>query len=248
VIAGSTSVQPLSELLAETFMEGNEAVRVEVQGGGSGQGLKAVREGVADIGALSRTLKADERTEISEEIIIAIDGIGVIANEGVGVDALTKMQLRQIFKGEIKNWRDVGGKDLAVVVVAREEGSGTRTAFCEIAGVMENDGAGGETDGTTPDALIQGSTGAVRQTVAGTEGAVGYISLGALDGSVAILEIEGVVPSHETVRNGEYPLARPFLYVTGGPLSPEAAVWIDFVLSEQGQAVVTAAGFVPVAG
>ena len=246
VTAGSTSVQPLSEELAAVFMDANPGITVEVQGGGSGQGIKAIQEKIADIGALSRELKDEEKSSVAEDFVIAKDGVAVVVNPATTVDDLTIEQIKKIYTGEITNWSEVGGEDAPIVVVSREEGSGTRGAFTEITKVAGKNEAGEEVDNTTKDALVQGSTGAVMQTVATTPNTIGYVSLGSLADTVKALKVEGSVPTAETVLSGEYKISRPFNYVTGGELSEAAQMYIDFVMSPEGQAIVEDNGFIPV--
>lgn len=246
VTAGSTSVQPLSEELAAAFMDANSGISVEVQGGGSGQGIKAIQEKIADFGALSRNVKDEEKAAVTKEYVIAKDGIAVIINPDSNVENLTLEQVKKIFTGEIKNWSEVGGDDAPIVVVSREEGSGTRGAFTEITKVMEKNEAGEEIDNTTKETLVQGSTGAVMQTVASTPNTIGYVSLGSLSDMVKAVNVENVAPTEETVLSGEYKISRPFLYVTGGELSEAAQLFIDFILSDEGQAIVEESGFIPV--
>lgn len=246
VIAGSTSVQPLSEELAAAFMDANSGISVEVQGGGSGQGIKAIQEKIADFGALSRNVKEEEKAAITEEFVIAKDGVAVIVNLESKVDNLTIEQIKKIYTGEITNWSEVGGEAATIIVVSREEGSGTRGAFTEITKVLEKNEAGEEIDNTTKDSLVQGSTGAVMQTVATTPNTIGYVSLGSLGNTVKTVNVEGIAPSEETVLSGEYKISRPFLYVVGGELTEAAQFFIDFILSEEGQAIVKESGFIPV--
>jgi len=246
VTAGSTSVQPLSEELAAAFMDANEGITVEVQGGGSGQGIKAIVEKIADFGALSREVKDEEKASVSDIIVIAKDGVTVVVNPASTVENLTIEQIKKIYTGEITNWKEVGGEDAPIVVVSREEGSGTRGAFTEITKVTAKNEAGEEVDNTTKDALVQGSTGAVMQTVATTPNTIGYVSLGSLSDTVKAVTVEGVAPSNETVLSGEYKISRPFNYVTGGELSEAAQLFIDFIMSEEGQAIVEESGFIPV--
>lgn len=246
VTAGSTSVQPLSEELAAAFMDANPGITVEVQGGGSGQGIKAVQEKIADLGALSREVKDEEKASVTTEYVIAKDGVAVIVNPETNVENLTIEQIKKIYTGEITNWNEVGGDDAKIVVVSREEGSGTRGAFTEITKVTEKDAAGQEIDGTTKDALVQGSSGAVLQTVATTPNTIGYVSLGSLADTVKALNVENVAPTTETVLSGEYKISRPFLYAAGGELSEAAQKYIDFVMSAEGQKIVEESGFIPV--
>ncbi len=246
VTAGSTSVQPLSEELAAAFMDANSGITVEVQGGGSGQGIKAIAEKIADFGALSRNVKDEEKASVAEEFVIAKDGVAVVVNPESTIENLTIEQIKKIYIGEITNWSEVGGEDAPIVVVSREEGSGTRGSFTEITKVLSKNDAGEEIDNTTKDALVQGSTGAVMQTVATTPNTIGYVSLGSLSDTVKAVSVEGVIPSNETVLAGDYQISRPFLYVRGGDMTEAAQLFIDFIMSAEGQAIVEDNGFIPV--
>lgn len=246
VIAGSTSVQPLSETLAQTYMENNPDVTVEVQGGGSGQGIKSIEEGIADIGSLSREVKDEEKASVAEEFVIAKDGVAVVVNADVTAEDLTIEQIKGIYTGEITNWSEVGGEDADIVVVSREEGSGTRGAFTEITGVLTKDDDDNEIDNTTADALIQSSTGAVKETVSTTPNSIGYVSLGSLDDTVKAVKVEGVEATVDTVLSGDYQIQRPFVYVVNGEMTDAAKAFIDFALSDEGQIIVEENGFIPV--
>lgn len=239
-IAGSTSVQPLSEELATAFMAKNSGVRVEVAGGGSGAGVKAAQTKTADIGSASRELKAEE-TGI-KGMAIAIDGIAVIVNPNNGVGDITLAQVKDIFSGKITNWKEVGGKDSQIVVVNREEGSGTRGAFEEI--VLQK----GDKVAFTDKAIIQNSTGAVREAVSQDVNAIGYISIGGMNSSVKTVKIEGNDASVDNIKVKKYPIARPFNYVINEvqTLSPQAQAYVDFVLSSEGQKIVEENGYIKV--
>lgn len=236
-LAGSTSVQPLAEELGTFYMEVNGDARIEVAGGGSGAGVKAAQSGTADIGMASRALKAEE-TGI-EAIAIAIDGIAVVVNKDNAANDLTKDQIKDIFNGKIKNWKEVGGNDANIVVVNREEGSGTRDAFKEL--VL------GEEE-FVAEAIIQNSTGAVREAVSQDINAIGYISLGGLNDTVHAVKVDGVEATEETIKQGNYPISRPFNFLLNeGTESTEITqAFIDYVLSPEGQAVVADHGYVTV--
>lgn len=234
-IAGSTSVQPLSEELGNAFMEKNPGISINVAGGGSGAGIKAASDGTAEIGASSRELKPEEKRGLVETLI-ARDAIVVIVNPANRVEDLTVEELRKIFSGEIVNWKDVGGADTPVDVYTREDGSGTRGAF--------EDAVMRETR-ISPKAGVQNSTGALRTAVAGDPNGIGYVSLGSVNESVKIVAVDGVKPEKKTVLNGTYKLARPFLYLTKGAPSGDAKKFIDFVLSPEGQRIVEQE-FIPV--
>jgi len=233
IIAGSTSVQPLSEELAAAFMAQHPDVTIEVQGGGSSVGVKSAADDIADIGAASREVKDSEKSLGLDEYVIAKDGIAVVVNSDLDVEDVTMEQIKKIYTGEITNWSAVGGPDADIVVVTREEGSGTRGAFVEITGVEGDDG-----DMTTINALVQPSTGAVKQTVSTTPNSIGFISLGALDDTVKGLKVEGVEATTENILDGSYKISRPFNYLTNGEVSEVVQAYIDFVFSTEGQEIV----------
>jgi len=228
-------------------MDIHSKVIIDVQGGGSGQGVKAVEEDLVDFGALSRELKDEEKAVVKHDWVIAKDGIAIVVNKDVDVDDLTKDQIKGIFTGEIKNWSEVGGTNEKIEVIVREEGSGTRDAFNELTGVLGKDADGNNVDNTVETAIIQGSTGAIVQTVGATEHSIGYISLGSLNDSVTALKVGGVSPSAATVLDGSYVVSRPFILITGRDLSEQAQAFIDFIMSAEGQTIVKESGFIPVA-
>jgi phosphate transport system substrate-binding protein len=239
-IAGSTTVQPLAELFAEAFMAANPDVSIDVQGGGSSVGVKAAGEATSDIGTASREIKDEEKTEFPnlQVFIIARDGIAVIANADVPVEGLTLDQVRGIFSGGVTNWNEVGGPDEAIIVVSREEGSGTRDAFQEM--VMGKDVL------ITENAILQPSNGAVRTTVSTTPFSIGYLSFGYLDESVKALTVDGIVPTEENASNGTYPVVRPLNMLTNGEPQGVVKAFLDYILSADGQAVVKEEGYIPV--
>ena len=241
-LAGSTSVQPLAEELALAFMEVNPGVTVDVQGGGSSAGVTAAGEGTADIGNASRPVK-DEEFETYPDIIpqvVAYDGIAVVVNSGVELDSLSIEQVAQIFAGEITNFSEVGGPDAEIIVISREEGSGTRDAFQDL--VME---AGDEELLIADNAILHNSNGAVRTAVAGTENSIAFLSFGFMDDSTSNVSIDGVEPSVENVLNGTYTVYRPFNMITNGEPTGLAAEFLNFVLGAEGQEIV-AEDYIPV--
>lgn len=238
IIAGSTSVQPLSEELAAAFMAQYPDVTIEVQGGGSSVGVKSAADDIADIGAASREVKDSEKSLGLDEYVIAKDGIAVVVNSDLDVEDVTMEQIQKIYTGEITNWSAVGGPDAEIIVVTREEGSGTRGAFVEITGILSKDADGNKVDYTTINALVQPSTGAVKQTVSTTPNSIGFISLGALDDTVKGLKVEGVEATTENILDGSYKISRPFNYLTNGEVSEVVQTYIDFVFSNEGQEIV----------
>jgi len=237
-VAGSTSVQPFAELLEEHYAAKNPgAAPINVQGGGSTAGVRAAASGIADIGMSSRNLKDEELASGLQTLPIARDAIAVIVHPTNPATHLSTEQVRGVFSGGISSWSGLGGEEATIVVVTREEGSGTRGAFEDLLMGGASISAG---------ALRQDSNGAVRVIVAGNPAAIGYISLGVADERVKTLRLDGVKPTIESVVSGEYALARPFLFLWKTELSPAAQAFVDFVLSTEGQILLASEGLVPV--
>lgn len=234
-IAGSTSVMPFSEKLAEHFMLEHPTFAINVQAGGSTAGVQACITHTVDIGMCSRELQGDEK--VLTAIPICYDGIAVVVNPLNPVTSLSLNQARDIFNGTVKNWSALGWIDRRIDAVSREEGSGTRGAFEEL--VMGTD--------TIDDAtMVQDSNGSVREVVATDPYAIGYISLGIVDTRVTAVAIDNVKPSVETIETKQYKIVRPFLYLTMGTPSEAARLFIDYVLSEAGQSLLMKEGLIPV--
>ena len=233
-LAGSTTVQPLAEVLAEAYMDMNPDVVIEVQGGGSSVGVTSAGEGTVDIGMASRAVKDSEMETFPDLQIftIARDGIAIVTNPVTTPPSLSIAQVRDIFAGEITNFSEVGGPDAPITVVSREEGSGTRAAFEEL--VMEHE----EEKVITENALLQQSNGQVRTTVSTTPNAIGYLSFGFLDDSTTPVAIDGVEPTVDNVKNDSYPIARPLNMLTKGEPNDLARSFLEFILSDQGQEIV----------
>ena len=242
-LAGSTTVLPVAETVAEAFMELYPDVAVEVQGGGSSTGVTSAGEGTADIGNASRNIKDSELETFPELQIftIAYDGIAIVTNPGTELPSLSIAQVQSIFAGEITNFSEVGGPDAEIIVISREEGSGTRGAFEEL--VME---AGDEEKVITDTAILQNSNGSVRTSVAETPNSIAYLSFGYLDDSVSTVAINDVDPTVANVLNGTYPIFRPLNMVTNGAPGELAQMFLDYILSDDGQAIAVEEGFISV--
>ncbi len=232
-IAGSTSVQPFAEKLAEIYMEINPKLAINVQGGGSTAGIKACREKAAQIGTSSRELHADE--EDLRKIIIAKDGIAVIVHPLNPINDISIEQLQGIFSGRIRSWALLGWVDKPIYFVNREEGSGTRDAFENL--VMKK----GE---ISDEALVQDSNGAVREIIANNPQAIGYISFGIINKQVKALAVNSITPDLSTIKSNQYTLTRPFIFVLPNPPSKLAQQFVDFVLSREGQEILEKEGLV----
>ncbi|MCD1295721.1 phosphate-binding protein [Methanocella sp. CWC-04] len=234
-VTGSTSVQPYADELALAFEEKYRGTRVLVSGIGSGPGIKATADGTCDMGMSSRELKAEEEAQDLKPHIIAYDGIAIIVNKANPVSDLTTDNIKEIFAGNITNWKDVGGNDAQIVVVTREAGSGTRGAFEEL--VMQK----GSKANITMAAIQQGSNGQISTVIKGNTNAIGYISFGTLSDDVKALKVDGIAPSVGTIKDKTYSIQRPFLFVTKGNTAETNALvkaFLEFTLGSEGQAVL----------
>lgn len=235
-ISGSTSVGPLAEKLAMKYEE-LVNVKIEVNQIGSSAGIANAMNGVSQIGMSSRDLKPEERNSGIEELVIAYDGIVVVAHPTNPVKDLTMEQVKQIFTGEITNWKDVGGKDMEIVVVSREDGSGSRDAFQEIVGYKSGQ--------LIRNAIVASGNGNIKTTVAMNKHAIGFISFEYIDSSISTMNINSVEATSENVLNGSYSLSRPFLFVHKGEVSATAHAFMDFILTPEAQKIVEQAGAIP---
>ena len=236
-MAGSTSMEKLANAVAEAFMEKYPGVSVTAEFTGSSAGIESLEGGSVDIGNSSRSLKDEEKAAGCVENIVAIDGIAVVLDPANTVTDLTQDQLVQIYKGEVTNWKDLGGPDEQIVVIGREAGSGTRDAFEELMDVKDSCKYAQELD----------STGAVLAKVAATPGAVGYVSLDVLDDTVNGLKINSVEPTEDNILAGDYVLQRPFVMATKGEISEQSKqvqAYFDFINSADGQNVIKSVGLI----
>ena len=238
-MVGSTSMEKFANALCESFMAKYPNVTATAEFVGSGAGIEAVTNGSADIGNASRALTDEEKANGISENIVAIDGIAVVVDPANTVENLTKQQLTDIYAGTVTNWSDVGGEDAPIVVVGREAGSGTRSAFEELLGLEDACVYSNELD----------STGAVMARVASTPGAIGYVSLDVLDDSVKALNLDDVAPTEENIKAGDYFLSRPFVMATKGTIDEQNDVvkaLFDYISSPEGQEIVKSVGLITV--
>lgn len=233
---GSTSMEKVIKAVNGAFMEKNKGVTVNLNLTGSGTGIQEASEGKCDIGNSSRKLK-DEEAEKLDATVVGLDGIALVVNPANKLEDITLQDLAKVYSGEITNWKELGGDDKAIVVIGREDGSGTRDGFESI--VM------GDKEPKYAQELE--STGSVINAVATTDGAIGYASLANVDETVKALKIGGVEATEENVKSGAYEVQRPFICATlKGSDNKLAKAYLDFILSEEGQALVLAQGAVPV--
>lgn len=234
---GSTSMEKVIGSLGEAFQMENEGIAFTYSPTGSGSGIKAVQEGRCDIGLSSRDLKDDEAAAGLTATVLAYDGIAIVVNPENPVDDLTIQQIADIFTGKVTNWSEVGGADAEIVLIGREAGSGTRDGFESITG--------------TEDACAYRqeltSTGDVIATVAQNPGAIGYASLASVKDAVKAVAVDGVTPTNDTIKNGSYPVQRPFVLVTkaDAQLSDAAQLFFDYATSTAAADIISGAGVVP---
>jgi len=235
---GSTALQPLMEQAATQFMAGNPNARIVVQGGGSGTGLTQVAQGAADIG--NSDIYAEEKEGIDASQLtdhqICVVGMACVVNPAITVDNLTKQQLIDIFTGKTTNWNSVGGPDQKIVLVNRPKASGTRATFKKYALGGAEEASGIEED----------SSGTVRKIIKETPGAIGYLALSYLDGSLKVVNLDGVTPAKENVINGKYPVWAYMHSYTKGKPGGAVDAFLQYMLSEDVQKnIVPQLGYIP---
>jgi phosphate transport system substrate-binding protein len=241
-IQGSTTVLPIAQKAAERYMDLHSTVNIQVSGGGSSVGVKSAGEGTADIGMASREIKNEEKSEYPNlnPITVARDGIAIIVHSSNTVNRLTVEEVKGIYDGTYTNWSELSGEDIEIVVVGRDSASGTREFFWNE--VMQK-------DDFVDIMLEKNSNGAVKQTVAQTPGAIGYVGLGYIDTTVKAVQIKSgdqyVAPTIENVKNGSYPISRSLYLLVNGEPAGLIKEFIDFVLSTEGQMIIEEEGFVP---
>lgn len=240
---GSTTVLPIAQKVVEAFMKEHPDVNISVSGGGSGNGIKALIDGTTDIANSSRFLK-DEEVKLAFEkgvypvpFAVAYDCIVPVVHPENPVKDLTMAQLKAIYMGEIKNWKEVGGSDKEIVVVSRDTSSGTYEVWEEKVMKKERVYAG---------ALLQASSGAVAQTVSKNKFAVGYLGIGYVNKSVKALTVNGIPGNEETALSGKFPVSRALFMFTKGWPSRDVLNFINYILNPQkGQKFIREVGFVP---
>ncbi|MDT9546277.1 MAG: phosphate ABC transporter substrate-binding protein [Chlorobium sp.] len=241
VIDGSTTVGPIAKSFAAYF-KNRYGVGVTVSESGSGNGVKSLINGTCDIAAMSRAMKSREISAAATKGVnpiahtIALDGIAIVVHPSNPVASLTRAQIAAIYEGRITSWAGVGGPNVRIVLVQRESNSGTQGSFGEL--VM------GKGVRITRSAETHASNGAVKNRVSSTPGAIGFLGLGFVDGSVKVLAVNGVRPSLPAIRNGSYPVSRPLYMYTNGQPAGLVKQFIDFAGTAEGMRIVGELGFI----
>jgi phosphate transport system substrate-binding protein len=233
-LAGSTAFQPFAEKLAEQYMNINKNVAITVQGSGSAVGIQSAISGAAQIGMADLVILPEEAKTLTATVV-ARDGIALVVNPASSITNLSTQQVRDIFNGNIKNWKDVGGNNAPITVVSREAGSGTRSSFEQIITDIN----------LTRDALIQESNGTIRETVANDPNAIGYLSHGLLNEKVKSVRLDEHECSVESMTTGKYKLVRPIYFLVKGNPEGEIKNFTDYILSDEGQRTIKADGLLP---
>lgn len=237
-IAGGTAHIPVMKEAAKQIVQFNPQIQISIGGGGSGLGIKQAGEGLVDIGNAGRKPTDDEISKFNLKLLKwAIDGVGAVVHPGNSVKTLTGDQLQMIFAGKITNWQEVGGADKGINLYTRDQASGTRKVFWKKA-LAKGD--------ISAKANVVVSNGAMKTAVASDPFAIGYVSVGHIDNSVVAVALDGVKPTLETVRNGEYKVSRGLYSLTKGDATGLAKLFLDFIVSPTGQQIVGDKGFIPV--
>lgn len=244
-IDGSTTVGPIADAFTEAFKSDYPDLEITVKKTGSGDGAAALVDGRCDIAIMSRFMKEKEFIKAVENgvfpvaHVVAMDGVCVVVHPSNPVTELTTSQIRDIYQGKISNWKEVGGQDSPIVVISRDTSSGTYETFHGLVMNSEEMGSKVEYVNANPQAHARVKT---------TVGAVGYVGIGFLDSNVKALKVDGILPSRLTIATGQYPVARPlFMFTNGYPkLGSMTYKFCTFYLTETGQEIIEAKGFVPV--
>ncbi|MBI3304106.1 MAG: phosphate ABC transporter substrate-binding protein [Deltaproteobacteria bacterium] len=241
-LAGSSTIQPVAEVLGQEFERLHLEARVNVQGGGSSVGITAPQSGLADIGMVSRALHAEEAQKLTPTTF-AVDGIALIVHASNPLAGLSHQQVIDIYTGKVSNWQALGWNNARIVVVNKEEGRSTLELFEHYFALKGK---------FVRDAVIIGPNGQAIATVAGNPQAIAYVSIGSSEVAakqgtpIKLLALDGVAATSANVKNGAYGLIRPLNFVTVGSPQGMAEVFLDFVLTPAGQHIVKEQEFVPV--
>ncbi len=243
VMKGSTTVLPIAQEVAEAYMKENPDTKITISGGGSGNGIKAIIDGTTDIGNSSRFIK-DKEVKLAVEkgtypvpFAVAYDCIIPVVHPSNNLSDISMDQLKAIYQGKIRNWKEIGGPDKEIVVISRDTSSGTYEVW---------EGKVMKKERVYPGALLQASNGAVVTGVAKNENAIGYIGIGYLNDQVKALTVGGIEGTKETTLNGKFPVSRALYMFTRGWPDGDTAKFLNYVMHpDQGQKYVEKSGYVP---
>lgn len=237
-ISGGTAHIPVMKEAAKRIMFLNRDVKITIAGGGSGVGIKQVGEGLVDIGNSGRMATDDEIQRYGLKMYkFAIDGIAVVVNPKNPIVKMKKSQIIDIFSGKINNWKDLGFRDRGINVYTRDASSGTRKVFWKKA---LNKGE------ITKSANFVKSHGAMKSAINVDPYGIGYISIGFLDDTVSSVSLDGIAPTLEKVRKGDYRIARGLYMNTKGEPAGLTRLFIDYIMSKEGQKIVAENGYIAV--
>lgn len=248
-LKGSDTILSLSQTVAEEYMKKNPQARISVSGGGSGTGIAAKINKTIDIAMASREMKDTEYESAKKngasvkELTIAFDAITIVVNKNNKVNNLTLEQLREIYLGKIKNWKELGGIDKDIIVISRDSSSGTHVYFKEHV-LRKGKSKGKEEFGNKT--LFLPSNESIKQQVTTGEGTIAYLGLGYLDDTVKPVEIDGIDANVKNVKNKTYPISRSVYWYTDEKIEGTTKKLVDFMMSKEGQKIVEKEGFVPI--
>ncbi|MCX6553840.1 MAG: phosphate ABC transporter substrate-binding protein [Candidatus Aminicenantes bacterium] len=244
-VDGSTTVGPIAKAFAEFYMKQHPGVNITVSESGSGNGAKSLINGSCQVATMSRIMKQNEyEAAVHSEVlpisfVVALDGIAMIVHPGNPIRELTMEQIKNVYIGKIKNWNQLGGPNVPIVIISRDTNSGTYETF--------------ETRVLKGEKIVKnceyvGSSGAIRQRVQSTPAAIGYVGIGFIDSTVKALPVNNVPPSPETVKDGSYPIGRPlYMYTNDYPkMGSDLYLFVNLFLTKKGQEIIEETGFIPV--
>lgn len=236
-IAGGTAHIPVMKEAAKRIMQTNQKIRISIAAGGSGVGVQKVGEGLVHIGNTGRPLSAEEIAQYGlKSFPFALDGVAAAVHPKNKVINLTQAQVQDIFSGKIANWKAVGGRDASIHLYTRDEASGTREVFWE---KMLKKGTIAEA------ANVVASNGAMKTALAGDQDGIGYVSIGHIDLTIKALKLDGIAPTQDNARSGQYPIVRMLYMNTKGEPQGLTAAFINYILGPDGARMTRHAGYLP---
>ncbi|MEH2355630.1 phosphate ABC transporter substrate-binding protein [Nostoc sp.] len=242
VLTGSSTIAPLAAEIGKRFESQHPGARVDVQSGGSSRGVSDARQGVANVGMVSRALLKPEENDL-KAFSIARDGVTVILHKDNPVKSLNNKQVVDIYTGKVTNWKQVGGTDGAITVVNKAEGRSTLELFTHYFKLKNTD---------IKAQVVIGDNQQGIKTVAGNPNAIGYVSIGSAENSAAngvaikLLPVNGIAATTANVQNGTFPISRPLNLVTKTQPQGLTKAFLDFAQSQQVNDIVQKQNFVVV--